>query len=213
MSLKPFVHAFPSEPQKRLKAWRLAEAILPPAPKLPPDEWARVHRVYPETSGLPVPRDPAITPYIIPVERAMHAGAHKRVVMVCGAQMGKTDGMLDIMGARLDQRPDHVEHGIGLAALGGGHRHHPAVAAIVDRRRPRQHVGREAGVPRARDAGGLRIDPVLRRPFRRITLPARPPQLRPQQRERGPLLRLAPPAARGCHPLHRQSAASAPCRA
>jgi phage terminase large subunit GpA-like protein len=25
--------------------------------------------------------------------------------MVCGAQMGKTDGLLDIMGARLDQRP------------------------------------------------------------------------------------------------------------
>jgi phage terminase large subunit GpA-like protein len=97
--------AIPSEPQKRLKAWRLAEAILRPAPKLPPDEWARLHRVYPETSGLPGPRDPGITPYIVPVERAVHAGSHKRVVMVCGAQMGKTDGLLDSMGARLDQRP------------------------------------------------------------------------------------------------------------
>lgn len=97
--------ALPSEPQKRLKAWRLAEAILRPAPKLPPDEWARANRIYPETSGLPGPRDPGITPYIVPVERAIHAGTHKRVVMVCGAQMGKTDGLLDVLGARLDQRP------------------------------------------------------------------------------------------------------------
>ncbi|WP_395664148.1 phage terminase large subunit family protein, partial [Aestuariivirga sp.] len=97
--------ALPSEPQKKLKSWRLAEAILRPAPKLPPDEWARANRIYAETSGLPGPRDPAITPYIIPVERAVHAGEHKRVVTVCGAQMGKTDGLLDIMGARLDQRP------------------------------------------------------------------------------------------------------------
>jgi hypothetical protein len=35
------------------------------------------------------------------VVRAVHAGQHKRLVMVCGAQMGKTDGLLDIMGARL----------------------------------------------------------------------------------------------------------------
>lgn len=97
--------ALPSEPLKRLKAWRLAEAILRPARRLTPDEWARANRIYPETSGLPGPRDPSITPYVIPVVRAVHAGHHKRVVMVCGAQMGKTDGLLDIMGARLDQRP------------------------------------------------------------------------------------------------------------
>jgi hypothetical protein len=80
----------PSEPQKRVKSWRLAEAILRPAPRLPPDEWARANRIYPETSGLPGPRDPSITPYVVPVERAVHTGEHKRVVMVCGAQMGKS---------------------------------------------------------------------------------------------------------------------------
>ena len=89
-ALKPSVRAVPSEPQKRVKSWKLAEAILRPAPRLPPDEWARANRVYPETSGLPGPRDPSITPYIVPVERAIHAGTHKRVVMVCGAQMGKS---------------------------------------------------------------------------------------------------------------------------
>ena len=97
--------AFPSEPLKRRQLWDLAAAILKPSPKLPPDEWARANRVYPETSGLPGPRDPSLTPYVIPVVRAVHAGLHKRVVLVCGAQMGKTDGLLDVLGARLDQRP------------------------------------------------------------------------------------------------------------
>jgi hypothetical protein len=89
-TLKPSRRAVPSEPQKRVKSWRLTEAILRPAPRLPPDEWARTNRIYPETSGLPGPRDPSITPYVVPVERAVHAGEHKRVVMVCGAQMGKS---------------------------------------------------------------------------------------------------------------------------
>jgi hypothetical protein len=74
--LKPPTRAFPSEPQKRLKAWRLTEAILKPAPKLPPDEWARLHRVYPETSGLPGPRDPWLTPYMVPMARAVHDGQY-----------------------------------------------------------------------------------------------------------------------------------------
>ena len=74
ISLTPSSRAVPSEPLKRVKAWKLAEAILRPAPRLPPDDWARANRIYPETSGLPGPRDPSITPYIVPVERAIHAG-------------------------------------------------------------------------------------------------------------------------------------------
>ena len=97
--------ALPSEPQKRLKAWRLAEAILRPAPKLPPDEWARLNRVYPESSGLPGPRDPWLTPYLVPIARAVHEGRNRRVVMVCSAQSGKTENLLDLLGARLDQKP------------------------------------------------------------------------------------------------------------
>lgn len=52
---------------------------------------------------MPGPRNPAVTPYMIPFVRA--AGTAKRVVMVCGAQMGKTDSILDLIGQRLDQRP------------------------------------------------------------------------------------------------------------
>jgi hypothetical protein len=82
----------------RLKAWGLAEAILRPSSRPLPDEWARLKRVYPEILGLPGLRDPSITPYVIPVVRAVHAGHHKRIVMLCGAQMGKTDEILDIIG-------------------------------------------------------------------------------------------------------------------
>jgi phage terminase large subunit GpA-like protein len=61
--------------------------------------------VYPETSGLPGPRDPWLTPYMVPMARAVHGGQYKRVVMVCSAQSGKTETLLDLLGARLDQRP------------------------------------------------------------------------------------------------------------
>lgn len=71
----------------------------------PPAEWAIAHRVYPETSGLPGPRDPYLTPYHVPFSAAIHEGSHRRVVAVTSAQSGKTEAMLDVIGARLDQRP------------------------------------------------------------------------------------------------------------
>ncbi len=42
---------------------------------------------------------------MIPFTRAVHEGQYRRVVAVTAAQSGKTDSLLDIMGARLDQRP------------------------------------------------------------------------------------------------------------
>ncbi|MFZ8887729.1 MAG: terminase gpA endonuclease subunit, partial [Steroidobacteraceae bacterium] len=67
--------------------------------------WAAAHRVYPETAGIPGPRDPGLTPYMIPWSSAVHRGGYRRVVAVTSAQSGKTDSMLDIIGARLDQKP------------------------------------------------------------------------------------------------------------
>lgn len=46
-----------------------------------------------------------LTPYIVPVEREAAHGNRRRVVLVTAAQSGKTEGMLDVIGARLDQRP------------------------------------------------------------------------------------------------------------
>lgn len=42
---------------------------------------------------------------MVPFGRAVHAGTHKRVVGVTAAQSGKTEFILDCMGARIDQRP------------------------------------------------------------------------------------------------------------
>ena len=74
-------------------------------PRDQPDEWARKNRVYPPSAGVPGPRDPRLTPYMIPFVRAVASARYKRVAMACGAQMGKTDSELDIIGQRLDQRP------------------------------------------------------------------------------------------------------------
>lgn len=84
---------------------RLRAALLRPAPRITPDEWAKKNRVYPETAGIPGPRDPFRTPYMIEWARAVHSGRYKRVVAVTAAQSGKTDSILDVIGARLDQRP------------------------------------------------------------------------------------------------------------
>jgi phage terminase large subunit GpA-like protein len=42
---------------------------------------------------------------MIPFARAVHDGRYRRVVAVTAAQSGKTDTVLDVIGARLDQRP------------------------------------------------------------------------------------------------------------
>lgn len=76
-----------------------------PSPQVPPDVWAADNRVYPDTAGIPGPRDPHLTPYAIPFGRAVHSGDRRINALVTGAQMGKTDTELDIIGARLDQRP------------------------------------------------------------------------------------------------------------
>jgi phage terminase large subunit GpA-like protein len=49
-----------------------------------------------------------LTPYVIEPERAIASGAYKRIVMVFGAQTGKSEAMLDVAGQRLDQRPGPI---------------------------------------------------------------------------------------------------------
>ncbi|MDX2265436.1 MAG: terminase gpA endonuclease subunit [Hyphomicrobiales bacterium] len=69
------------------------------------DEWARAHRVLPATAGRPGPFDPDFTPYMRDFARAFDDGRYKKVVLVCGSQMSKTETALNVMGSRLDQRP------------------------------------------------------------------------------------------------------------
>lgn len=70
-----------------------------------PAEWAKANRVYPQTAGIPGPRDPWLTPFMVPFSNAVASGKYNRAVAVTAAQSSKTDTALDIMGQRLDQRP------------------------------------------------------------------------------------------------------------
>lgn len=79
--------------------------ILTPRTRTDPVEWAKKNRVYPSTSGRPGPRNPNVTPYMIPFAMAVHGRTHKRVVIVVSAQSGKSETMIDIMGERLDTSP------------------------------------------------------------------------------------------------------------
>lgn len=54
---------------------------------------------------MPGPRDPSITPYIIPFVRMVASRRKRKVILCISAQSGKTEGLLDVIGQRLDQRP------------------------------------------------------------------------------------------------------------
>ena len=85
-----------------------AAILLRPGQRAEPDEWAARNREYPASAGIPGPRNPYLTAYMVPFCRKVHAATHKRVVAVTAAQSGKTDNLLDIIGARLDQRPTPI---------------------------------------------------------------------------------------------------------
>lgn len=70
-----------------------------------PDQWAIENRTHPQSAGVPGPRDPYLTPYIVAPARTIASCVTRRVVLVFGAQTGKTEMMLDVAGQRLDQRP------------------------------------------------------------------------------------------------------------
>src|ERR1700752_2403831 len=97
----------PSTPVSRtisrhsLSALRLASRILRPPDYMMPDEWAAKYRSHPPTAAIPGPRDPRLTPYVVPVEHAVAKRLAKRIVCVFGAQTGKSELLLDCAGARL----------------------------------------------------------------------------------------------------------------
>jgi phage terminase large subunit GpA-like protein len=77
--------------------------------KQPPDVWGAANRIYGPGTAVPGRRDPMLTPYNIMFGRAFVEGyrgrRYKRVILVEGAQNGKTEAFLDVLGERLDNRP------------------------------------------------------------------------------------------------------------
>lgn len=70
-----------------------------------PDEWASENIFYSSATGVPGPRNPHLTGYMVPFLRKMAERTHRRGVVVTGSQTGKTAGLLDLIGSRLDLRP------------------------------------------------------------------------------------------------------------
>jgi phage terminase large subunit GpA-like protein len=123
---------------------------------------------------LPGPRDPTLTPYVIAFERGFHDPRYRRVVWATAAQTAKTEGLLDVIGHRLDQKPLPILY-VGpnkefletqfeprlMALLDEA----PSLAAKVQRgKRMRKTLKRVAGVPvRLAHAGSstaLKSDPA-----------------------------------------------------
>lgn len=63
--------------------------LLRPGARAEPDEWAAANRKYPASAGIPGPRNPYLTGYMVPFCRKVHAATHKRCVAVTAAQSGK----------------------------------------------------------------------------------------------------------------------------
>ncbi|MGF3022650.1 terminase gpA endonuclease subunit [Methylobacterium aquaticum] len=61
--------------------------------------------MYPPSAGVPGPRDPGLTPYIVAFERFFEDPRYEICALITGTQASKTDGILDVMGWRLDTRP------------------------------------------------------------------------------------------------------------
>ena len=74
-------------------------------PRLSIDEWARKNRTYKLSTGVPGAREPLKTPYVVQFYRFFDDPRYETCTLVCGAQMGKTDGVLDAIGWRLDTAP------------------------------------------------------------------------------------------------------------
>lgn len=128
---------------------------------------------------MPGPRNPWLTPYMVDYSTALHAGGmyrgrrYKRAVMVTAAQSGKSDSMLDVIGARLDQRPAPILY-VGPSADFNRDQFEPRLTALFEQSdslrrklgtgRMKKTLKRVAGVPiRLAHAGSstaLKSDPA-----------------------------------------------------
>lgn len=73
-----------------------------------PDMWADSNRVLPAGSAEPGPWRTSRVPYMVAIMRACADPKFRRVVLVCGAQMSKTELLLNLIGHRLDIDPAPV---------------------------------------------------------------------------------------------------------
>ena len=75
---------------------------------MPPDQWADMNRILPPGTAEPGPWRSSRAPYLVPIMHAAVNPKYRRIVVVCGTQMGKTELLLNLIGHRLDIDPAPV---------------------------------------------------------------------------------------------------------
>lgn len=84
-----------------------AEKLTPPPPRTP-SEWANKQRVLPPGSAEPGEYRAERTPYCVPIGNACQDHRYRKVGVVMGTQMGKTSGLFNVIGQKLDDDPAPV---------------------------------------------------------------------------------------------------------
>lgn len=79
--------------------------MIRPPPKRTADEWADTHRVLPPEAPEPGRWRSARIPFFRPVMARFSDPNVEMVVVVCGAQMGKTESLINVLGHRFDDGP------------------------------------------------------------------------------------------------------------
>lgn len=83
----------------------MVKRLLQRSPIQTASDWADANRILPPGSAEPGQWRSVRTPYMIPVSEACRDPKYRRVIVVMGSQMGKTAGLLNVIGQRLDDDP------------------------------------------------------------------------------------------------------------
>ncbi|KTS30845.1 terminase [Methylobacterium indicum] len=118
-------------PSRAAALFARAAGLCPQPRRTTPDQWGAANRVYPPSSGMPGPRDPYLTPFMIPFGRGIASRRYRRVLMACAAQIGKSETLLDVIGQRLDQAPAPILY-VGPVKQFVTERWEPRVMALLD---------------------------------------------------------------------------------
>ncbi|MBF0444627.1 MAG: phage terminase large subunit family protein [Magnetococcales bacterium] len=94
--------------RKSKRALSIGAELLRPPPPRTADQWADQCRILPQGSAEPGPWRSARTPYMIQIMRACSDPHYKRIIAVMGSQMGKSEGLFNVIGHRLDDDPAPV---------------------------------------------------------------------------------------------------------
>lgn len=80
-------------------------AILEPPPRVSAAAWADAHRIMPPDAPMPGPWRSSLVPYTVAICEAFEDPAVRQVIALMGAQMSKTETILNIIGKGFDYGP------------------------------------------------------------------------------------------------------------